>query len=99
MPIHRHGAYRGAERALGIPLFERNRSSKRVDLTGEGRGVLAYAERLLALANEVRDAVSPGTRRTTWPILKPSAGTWKHSSRRIHTGQLSQVKNGMGASR
>lgn len=51
---------RTLERELGISLFERNRSSKKVALTDEGRRVLEYAERLLALANEVQGAISPG---------------------------------------
>src|SRR5664279_2446422 len=43
---------RALERELGISLFERNRSSKRVVLTDEGKRALEYAQRLLALANE-----------------------------------------------
>ena len=50
---------RALERELGISLFERNRSSKRVALTDEGRRVLEYAQRLLALANEVQTAIAP----------------------------------------
>ena len=50
---------RALERELGISLFERNRSSKRVVLTDEGRRVLDYAQRLLALANEVQAVISP----------------------------------------
>jgi DNA-binding transcriptional LysR family regulator len=50
---------RALERELGISLFERNRSSKRVVLTDEGRRVLDYAQRLLALANEVQTVISP----------------------------------------
>jgi len=46
------------ERELCISLFERHRSSKRVALTDEGKRVLEYAERLLALANEVNAAAS-----------------------------------------
>lgn len=51
---------RALERELGISLFERNRSSKRVALTDEGKRALEYAQRLLALANEVQNAISPG---------------------------------------
>jgi DNA-binding transcriptional LysR family regulator len=50
---------RALERELGISLFERNRSSKRVVLTDEGQRVLDYAQRLLALANEVQTVISP----------------------------------------
>jgi DNA-binding transcriptional LysR family regulator len=50
---------RALERELGISLFERNRSSKRVVLTDAGRRVLDYAQRLLALANEVQTVISP----------------------------------------
>lgn len=50
---------RALERELGISLFERNRSSKRVVLTEEGKRALEYAQRLLALANEVQNAISP----------------------------------------
>ena len=51
---------RALERELGISLFERNRSSKRVVLTDEGKRALEYAQRLLALANEVQEVISPG---------------------------------------
>ena len=47
------------ERELGVSLFERNRCSKKVALTEEGRRALEYAERLLALANEVQTVISP----------------------------------------
>src|SRR5689334_258741 len=50
------------ERELSVSLFERDRSSKTVALTDEGRRVLEYAERLLALANEVNAAVSSAAR-------------------------------------
>jgi DNA-binding transcriptional LysR family regulator len=50
---------RALERELGISLFERNRSSKRVALTDEGGRVLEYAQRLLALANEVQAIIAP----------------------------------------
>ena len=50
------------ERELRVSLFERDRSSKTVALTDEGRRVLEYAERLLALANEVNAAVSSAAR-------------------------------------
>ena len=51
---------RALERELGVSLFERNRSSKRVVLTDEGKRALEYAQRLLALANEVQNVISPG---------------------------------------
>ena len=51
---------RALERELGVSLFERNRSSKRVILTDEGKRALEYAQRLLALANEVQEVISPG---------------------------------------
>ena len=50
---------RALERELGVSLFERNRCSKKVALTEEGRRALEYAERLLALANEVQTVISP----------------------------------------
>ena len=50
------------ERELCVSLFERQRSSKRVALTDDGKRVLEYAERLLALANEVNTAVSSAAR-------------------------------------
>src|SRR5436853_5465788 len=50
---------RALERELGVSLFERNRSSKRVALTEEGQRVLEYAQRLLALANEVQTVIAP----------------------------------------
>jgi DNA-binding transcriptional LysR family regulator len=50
------------ERELGVSLFERDRSSKVVVLTDDGRRVLEYAQRLLALANEVNAAVSSDAR-------------------------------------
>jgi DNA-binding transcriptional LysR family regulator len=42
------------EDELGVPLFERCRSSKTVILTDVGRQVLEYAGRLLALAEETK---------------------------------------------
>jgi DNA-binding transcriptional LysR family regulator len=50
------------ERELGVSLFERDRSSKVVVLTDDGRRVLEYAQRLLALANEVNAVVSSSAR-------------------------------------
>lgn len=50
------------ERELGVSLFERDRSAKTVVLTDEGKRVLEYTQRLLALANEVNAAVSSGVR-------------------------------------
>jgi DNA-binding transcriptional LysR family regulator len=50
---------RALERELGVSLFERNRSSKRVVLTVEGQRALRFAQRLLTLANEVQNIVSP----------------------------------------
>jgi len=44
------------EDELGVPLFERCRSSKTVVLTDVGRQVLEYAGRLLALAEETKAA-------------------------------------------
>lgn len=52
---------RALERELGVSLFERNRCSKKVALTEDGRRALEYAERLLALANEVQTVISPHT--------------------------------------
>jgi|SRR5690242_5372258 DNA-binding transcriptional LysR family regulator len=49
---------RALEDELGVPLFERCRSSKTVVLTAIGRRVLDYAGRLLALAEETKAAVS-----------------------------------------
>jgi DNA-binding transcriptional LysR family regulator len=46
------------ERELGVFLFERDRSSKTVLLTEEGRQALEYAGRLLALAEETKAAVN-----------------------------------------
>ena len=48
------------ERELSVSLFERDRSSKRVVLTDEGKRVLEYAQKLLALANEINAAFSSG---------------------------------------
>ena len=44
------------ERELGVPLLERHRFSKTVQLTEVGRRTLDYAERLLALADETKAA-------------------------------------------
>jgi DNA-binding transcriptional LysR family regulator len=49
------------EDELGVPLFERCRSSKTVILTDVGRQVLEYAGRLLALAEETKAAFQRGT--------------------------------------
>jgi DNA-binding transcriptional LysR family regulator len=48
---------RALEDELGVPLFERCRSSKTVVLTEVGRQALDYAGRLLALAEETKVAV------------------------------------------
>jgi DNA-binding transcriptional LysR family regulator len=45
------------EDELGVPLFERCRSSKTVVLTPVGRRTLEYARKLLALAEETKAAV------------------------------------------
>jgi len=45
------------ERELGVLLFDRCRISKTVILTKQGRHVLEYADRLLALAEETKAAV------------------------------------------
>src|ERR1700685_4036202 len=45
------------EGELGASLLERHRFSKTVQLTEVGRRTLDYAERLLALANEAKEAV------------------------------------------
>jgi molybdate transport repressor ModE-like protein len=45
------------ERKLGVPLLDRSRFSKGAVLTEAGRCVLAYAERLLSLAEETTAAV------------------------------------------
>ena len=45
------------ERELGASLLERHRFSKTVQLTELGRRTLEYAERLLALASEAKEAV------------------------------------------
>lgn len=49
---------RQLEDALGVSLFQR--AGKRMLLTTEGETLLAYAERLLALAEEARQALRPG---------------------------------------
>lgn len=49
---------RQLEADLGTPLFLRE--GKRMALTPEGRVLLGYADRLLALAEEARQAVRPG---------------------------------------
>ncbi|WP_082621469.1 LysR family transcriptional regulator [Bordetella sp. N] len=50
---------RQLEDDLGVSLFHRD--NKRMTLTPEGQGMLDYAERLLALAEEARQAVRGGT--------------------------------------
>lgn len=50
---------RALERELGARLFERHRFSKGATLTKSGRQALEYAERMLALADEVKAAVAP----------------------------------------
>ena len=49
------------EASLGVQLFHRRR--RRLELSAEGRTLLAYAERLLALSSEARAALSGGTPR------------------------------------
>jgi DNA-binding transcriptional LysR family regulator len=46
------------EEQLGAPLF--SREGRRMRLTPEGQTLLAYADRLLALAEEARQAMHPG---------------------------------------
>lgn len=46
------------ERELGASLLLRSRFSKTVELTEVGRRALEYAERLLALADEAKVALS-----------------------------------------
>ena len=48
------------ERELGVPLLIRNRFSKTVVLTQEGRQALQYAGRLLALVDETKTVVQIG---------------------------------------
>src|SRR5690349_21719254 len=58
------------EAELGVPLFDR--LGKRVSLTDGGRQLLEYAERILALADEARAAVSAdATPRGTLSIGAP----------------------------
>jgi DNA-binding transcriptional LysR family regulator len=45
------------EDELGVPLFERCRSSRTVILTAVGRQTLEYASRLLTLAEEAKAAI------------------------------------------
>ena len=52
------------ERELGAVLFIRDRFSKTVVLTEEGRHALEYAGRLLALANETKTVVQTGREST-----------------------------------
>jgi len=47
------------EESLGVRLFLRD--GKRMTLTTEGHGFLSYAEKLLALAEEARQSLQPGT--------------------------------------
>lgn len=49
---------RQLEESLGVDLFRRD--NKRMTLTAEGQSMLDYAERLLALAEEARQAVRGG---------------------------------------
>lgn len=49
---------RQLEQDLGVPLFLRE--AKRMTLTAEGHRLLDYARRLLALADEARQAMQPG---------------------------------------
>jgi DNA-binding transcriptional LysR family regulator len=48
------------ERELGVSLFIRNRFSKTVLLTEEGRQALEYARRVLALVDETKTVVQIG---------------------------------------
>jgi DNA-binding transcriptional LysR family regulator len=52
------------ERELGVSLFNRNRFSRTVVLTEEGRQALEYAGRLLALADETKTVVQIGREST-----------------------------------
>jgi DNA-binding transcriptional LysR family regulator len=49
------------EREVGAPLFERQRFSREIALTGIGRRTLEYASRLLALAQETSIAIHSQT--------------------------------------
>ncbi|MYN19986.1 LysR family transcriptional regulator [Rugamonas sp. FT107W] len=46
------------EESLGVPLF--HRSGRKLQITAEGTRLLAYADRLLQLADEAQAAVQPG---------------------------------------
>ena len=59
------------EEELGVPLFERCRSSKTVVLTEVGRRALDYAGRLLALAEEAKAAFHPSAFRPAAPSRLP----------------------------
>ena len=50
------------ERALGVSLIERRRFSKTVTLTDTGHHIFEYAQRMLALASEMK-AVARGRKR------------------------------------
>jgi DNA-binding transcriptional LysR family regulator len=52
------------ERELGAALFMRNRISKTVVLTQEGRQALEYAGRLLALVDETKSVIRVGREST-----------------------------------
>ena len=52
---------RSLERELGALLFQRHRFSKGATLTEVGRRTLEYADRLLALAEEVQATVQRGS--------------------------------------
>jgi len=52
------------ERELGAALFTRNRFSKTVALTEEGRQALEYARRLLALVDETKSVIRVGREST-----------------------------------
>jgi len=52
------------ERELGAALFTRNRFSKTVALTEEGRQALEYAGRLLALVDETKTVLQTGREST-----------------------------------
>jgi len=49
------------ERELGVRLLHRFRFAKTIALTDAGRKIYEYATRLLALADEAKEAVQPTT--------------------------------------
>ena len=52
------------ERELGVKLFDRQRFSRKIVLTEVGRRTLEYAERLLALAAEIKTGIRTSPRVT-----------------------------------